>query len=107
LRRAASSPRSLILATYDVFTDRAAELGHPRARGQTLEEYRLSVAGTGGSHLDDLDALTRLATGAAYAGREPDAADAEAAGRASEAVVRAMRRKASFAQRLTGPYRRR
>jgi transglutaminase-like putative cysteine protease len=108
LRRAASSPRSLILATYDVFTDRAAELGHPRAPGQTLEEYRRAVgSGSGGSHLDDLDALTRLATGAAYAGREPDPADAEAAGQASEAVVRAMRRRASLAQRLTGPYRRR
>ena len=54
-----------------------------------------------------LDALTRLATGAAYAGREPDADDAEVAGRASDAVVRAMRRDASLAQRITGPYRRR
>jgi transglutaminase-like putative cysteine protease len=107
LRRAGSSPRDLILATYDVFTDRAAELGHPRVPGQTLDEYRLAVVGTSGSHRDDLDSLTRLATGAAYAKREPDAGDAEAAGRASEAVVRAMRRDASWSQRLTGPYRRR
>ena len=107
LRRASSSPRSLILATYDVFTDRAAELGHPRPPGQTLDEYRRAVAGTSGPPLDDLDSLTRLVTDAAYAGREPGAADAEAAGRASHAVVRAMRRDASWAQRLTGPYRRR
>jgi hypothetical protein len=107
LRRAASSPRGLILATYDVFTDRAAELGHPRAPGQTLDEYRRAVARAKGPDLDDLDALTRLVTGAAYAKREPDAADVEAAGRASEALVRAMRREASLAQRLTGPYRRR
>jgi transglutaminase-like putative cysteine protease len=107
LRRAGSSPRDLILATYDVFTDRAAELGHPRVPGQTLDEYRRAVAGTSGSQLGDLDALTRLTTGAAYGGREPDAADAEAAGRASGSVVRAMRRDASWTQRLTGPYRRR
>ena len=107
LRRAGSSPRGLILATYDVFTDRAAELGHPRAPGQTLDEYRRAVAGRSASQLDELDALTRLATGAAYAGREPDADDAEVAGRASDAVVRAMRRDASLAQRITGPYRRR
>ncbi len=30
LRRAGPAPRTLILATYDVFAERAAELGHPR-----------------------------------------------------------------------------
>ena len=43
----APSRARLILATYDVFTDRAAELGHPRTPGQTLEEYRRAVAVVG------------------------------------------------------------
>ena len=109
LRRAASSPRSLILATYDVFTDRAAELGHPRAPGQTLEEYRRAVAQR---HERDRSSTTSTRSrvwppAPPTPGREPDPGDAEAAGQASEAVVRAMRRRASLAQRLTGPYRRR
>jgi len=107
LRRAGARPRSLILATYDVFTDRAAELGHPRAPGQTLEEYRTAVAASGAPTNGELDRLTRLATDAAYAGREPDRDDADAATEASGEVVRAMRRDAGWTQRLTGPYRRR
>ena len=36
LRRASDEPRGLILATYDVFTERAGELGFPREPGQTV-----------------------------------------------------------------------
>jgi transglutaminase-like putative cysteine protease len=104
LRRAGHDPRAMILATYDVFADRAAELGYPRERGQTIEEYRRASASVGA---DALDRLSRLATDAAYAGRDPDRADADAAGKASDEIVHAMRRRAGWAQRLTGPYRRR
>ena len=107
LRRAGPAARSLVLATYDVFTDRAAELGHPREPGQTLEEYRRDVAGERRFGGGDLDRLTKLATDAAYAGRELDRDDVEAVRLASDSVVRAMRREAGWAQRLTGPYRRR
>lgn len=107
LRRAGSEPRSLILATYDVFTERAAELGHARAPGQTIEEYRRAVAGAGRLGGDDLDRLTDLATRAAYAGGEFGRDDAETVRLASESVVRAMRRDAGWSQRLIGPYRRR
>jgi transglutaminase-like putative cysteine protease len=107
LRHAGPAPRSLVLATYDVFTDRAAELGHPRAPGQTLEEYRRAVAGDARLGGDDLDRLTAVATLAAYGGDELDHDDAETVRRASDTVVRAMRREAGWTQRLTGPYRRR
>ena len=45
LRRASGEPRRLILATYDVFTERAAELGYARGAGETPEEYRAPRAG--------------------------------------------------------------
>ena len=40
LRRAAVEPRRLILATYEVFTERAAGIGLGRDPGETLNEYR-------------------------------------------------------------------
>ncbi len=107
LRRSGPGMRSVILAIYDVFADRAAELGHARAPGQTLEEYRLSVQASGVALDDDLARLTRLATDAAYAGREPARHEADEASRTSHAVVRAMRGQAGWVQRITGPYRRR
>lgn len=107
LRRAGSHPRGMILATYDVFADRAADLGHPRAPGQTLEEYRRAVAAATSAGADDLDRLTDLTTEAAYAPTEPRRDDVEEAMRASDAAMRALRRDAGWGQRLTGPYRRR
>lgn len=107
LRRAQHAPRSSILATYDVFADRAAELGHGRLPGQTLEEYRRAVTISGAEADGSLGQLTRLATDAAYALREPGRSDAEEATRASHEVMRAMRRQAGWSQRVTGPYRRR
>jgi transglutaminase-like putative cysteine protease len=107
LRRAGPAPRSSILATYDVFTDRAAELGYPRFPGQTIEEYRVAVSAAGPLGNGDLDRLSRVTSDAAYAAREPDDDDVAAATRSSDAVVRAMRRHAGWGQRLTGPYRRR
>lgn len=107
LRRARRVPRSLILATYDVFADRAAELGYPRREGQTIEEYRAAVASSGAPVDGDLTRLSVLATTAAYAAPEPDERQAEEATRTSHAVLRAMRRDAGWKQRVTGPYRRR
>ena len=107
LRRARRAPRSLILATYDVFADRAAELGYPRRDGQTIEEYRAAVTSSDAPVDGDLARLSLLATRAAYAAREPDEQQAEEATRMSHAVVRAMQRQAGWKQRVTGPYRRR
>ena len=107
LRKAGPAPRSLILTTFDVFEDRAAELGHARAPGQTLEEYRCAVETSGVAVDGDLVRLTRLTTDAAYAAREPGRHETDEATRTSQAVVRAMRRRAGWSQRVTGPYRRR
>jgi transglutaminase-like putative cysteine protease len=107
LRRAGAAPRNLILATYDVFSDRAAELGHPRLPGQTLEEYRRAVERSGSIRDGDLARLTKITTDAAYAARQLGRDDVDEAARSSEQVVRAMRRHAGWAQRITGPYRRR
>ncbi|HVF08523.1 MAG TPA: transglutaminaseTgpA domain-containing protein [Actinomycetota bacterium] len=107
LRRARRAPRSLILATYDVFADRAAELGYPRRVGQTIEEYRAAVASSGVPVDGDLTRLSMLATTAAYSAPEPDEHQAEEATRTSHAVLRAMRRHAGWKHRVTGPYRRR
>jgi len=107
LRRAGPAPRSLILATYDVFTDRAGELGHARSPGQTLEEYRRALVTSSDAADGDLVRLTRVVTHAAYAAREPERHEADEATRTSQAIVRTMRRQAGWAQRVTGPYRRR
>jgi transglutaminase-like putative cysteine protease len=107
LRSAAGEPRTLILATYDVFTERASELGFPRERGQTLEEYRARVASSGALADGDLDRLTRITADAAYAPREPDAAQAREATRAAETVLRGLRRATPLGQRLSGLYLRR
>ncbi|MGH2539410.1 MAG: transglutaminase TgpA family protein, partial [Actinomycetota bacterium] len=107
LRRAGPEPRSLIVTTYDVFTERAADLGHPRAPGQTIEEYRSVVTGSGALSNGDLERLTTLAVKAAYSSREPAPDDARAATEAADAVLRDLRRSTTLLQRLTGPYRRR
>ncbi len=107
LRRAQHVPRRSILVTYDVFADRAAELGHGRLPGQTLEEYRRAVSNSSAEADGSLGQLTQLATDAAYAPREPGRSDAEEATRTSHEVIRAMRRQAGWSQRVTGPYRRR
>ena len=62
---------------------------------------------SGASSNGDLDELTRIATDAAYASRSPAPTTPTRRRRASHAVVRAMRHRAGWTQRLTGPYRRR
>jgi transglutaminase-like putative cysteine protease len=106
LHRAADEPRSLILATYDVFTERAAELGFPRGSGETLEEYRRRLGASGRLSDGHLDRLTRIASSAAYAPEEPDAEASRAAGEAAATTLRDLRRSAPWAQRLLGHYRR-
>ena len=59
LRRASDEPRRLILTTYDVFTERAGELGFPREPGQTVEEYRARILASQPLSGGDLDRLTR------------------------------------------------
>jgi hypothetical protein len=106
LRRARHDPRQLILATYDVFTERAGELGFVRQRGETLEEYRGRMAASGRLAVDHLDRLTKVTAGAAYSPREPVAEDARAASADASQVLKELRKGTSLTQRVTGPYRR-
>jgi transglutaminase-like putative cysteine protease len=106
LHRAAHEPRSLILATYDVFTERAAELGFPRGPGETLEEYRRRMARSGRLSDGHLERLTRIASRAAYAPEEPDAEASRVAGEAAATTLKDLRRSAPWAQRILGHYRR-
>jgi hypothetical protein len=107
LRGAATEPRRLILVTYDQFTERAAGLGLGRGPGETLEEYRRKVMGTGYLSDGHLDRLTRLATAAAYSHHEPDGNQAEEAGQAADTAIREIRRAVGPSRWLVGLYRRR
>lgn len=106
LRRARHDPRQMILATYDVFTERAGELGFVRGRGDTLEEYRGRVAASGRLTDGHLDRLTRVASSAAYSPREPDADDARTATSDASQALRELRKSSGLAQRVVGAYRR-
>jgi transglutaminase-like putative cysteine protease len=105
LRRARGEPRRLILATYDVLAQRAADLGVGRSAGETPLEYLRRLEASG--RLDDghLERLTSLATRAAYAPDEPDADDALDAEADAREVLRSLRRTTPPVRRLTGAYR--
>jgi hypothetical protein len=105
LRKAGHEPRALILATYDVFAERAADLGHPKAPGETLEEYRRRLA-AGGSITDShLDRLTSIAGRAAYAPAEPAASDVGEASEAATSVLHDLREHTPIGRRIAGQYR--
>ena len=106
LHRARHDPRQLILATYDVFTEQAGELGFVRLRGETLDEYRARVAASGRLRDGHLDRLTRVASGAAYSPREPGVEDARAAAMDASVALKELRKGTSLSQRVTGAYRR-
>ncbi|HEY8018802.1 MAG TPA: transglutaminaseTgpA domain-containing protein [Actinomycetota bacterium] len=106
IRRARHDPRQLILATYDVFTQRAGELGFVRNRGETLDEYRARVAASGRLRDGHLDRLTRVASGAAYSPRAPGDEDARAASEDASQALKELRKGTSLSQRVTGAYRR-
>ena len=106
LRRASDEPRGLILATYDVFTERAGELGFPREPGQTVEEYRARILASQPLSGGDLDRLTRLTADAAYAPRDPQPDQAREATQAADSALKELRKRTGFGQRVGGLYRR-
>ena len=105
LRRAAAEPRRMILATYEVFTERAAGMGLGRGRGETLDEYRRKVLDTGYLSDGHLDRLTRLTTAAAYSPHEPDDGQAQEATDAADTAIREIRRAVGPAAWFVGLYR--
>jgi len=103
----AHDPRTLVLATYDVFTDRARELGVARSPGETPDEFRRKLAAT-----DTLDGanepLTRMTSDvvrAAYAADDPDAGVAASVRHDADAVLHALRAATPLRQRVLGRYR--
>ncbi|MGZ5306664.1 MAG: transglutaminase TgpA family protein [Actinomycetota bacterium] len=105
LRRAGREPRALILATYDVFAERAADLGHPKTPGETLEEYRRRLAAGGLITDGHLDRLTSIAGRAAYASTEPAASDVREASDAATTVLHDLRERTPIGRRIAGQYR--
>jgi hypothetical protein len=105
LRRAGEEPRRLILATYEVFTERAAGIGLDREPGETLNEYRTKVMGTGYLSNGHLDRLTKLASAAAYSPHAPAAEQAEEAGSAADTAIREIRRSVGPTAWFVGLYR--
>ena len=105
LRKAGREPRALILATYDVFAERAADLGHPKTPGETLREYRTRLA-TGGMITDGhLDRLTSIAGRAAYSPAEPAESDVREASEAATTVLHDLRERTPIGRRIAGQYR--
>ncbi len=105
IRKAGHEPRALILVTYDVFTERAADLGHPRGPGETLQEYRHRLGSSGTVKTDQLDRLTAITGRAAYAPEDPAVEDVHRASEAATATLRGLREGASLRQRVLGQYR--
>jgi transglutaminase-like putative cysteine protease len=103
--RRAHSGRSRILAEYDAFTDRAADLGFPRAPGETIEEYRLRVASSVRLSDGQLGRLSAAAERAAYGMEEPPEADVRALHADARVALRDVRRSVGLAQRIRGLYR--
>jgi hypothetical protein len=103
----AHDPRGLILATYDVFTDRARELGVGRSPGETPEEFRRKLAGA--DKLDgaaaSLNRMTTEVVRAAYAAEDPDAGTVASVRRDADEVLHALRAATPLRERVIGRYR--
>jgi transglutaminase-like putative cysteine protease len=105
LLRAGHAPRALILATYDVFTKRAADLGYGRSPGETLDEFRRRLSTSGAVTDGHLDRLTSIAVRAAYASQDPPESDVRDASKAASTVLHDLRDKTAWRRRLAGQYR--
>jgi hypothetical protein len=105
VRRAGDEPRRLILASYDVFADRAAELGLPLGVGETPREYARRVVQDGRVGDGRVDRLATLTTRAAYALAEPSAEDALDAAADAQVVLQELAGATPLRQRVAGRLR--
>lgn len=115
--RRAKDPRSLVLATFDVFAARAGDLGVERREHETLSEFAGKIRRSStvravphlaeGSHDTPVGVLTDLAQRAAYAppGTIGDA-DARRAGESARSALRALRRARGRVRNLAHVWRR-
>jgi hypothetical protein len=105
VRRAGDEPRRLILASYDVFADRAAELGLPRGVGETPREYARRVVEDGRVRDGRVDRLAALTTRAAYAPQEPSTEDALDAAADAQVVLQELTSATPLRRRVAGRLR--
>jgi transglutaminase-like putative cysteine protease len=105
LASAGRHPRELVLATYDVFTARAADLGLGRSAGETMREYGERLRAGSRTSNGDLERLTTIASRAAYARDGIGRDDATAAQAAARQAFRALRRDRGRLRQLVGIYR--
>ena len=106
---AARDPRTLILATYDVFGERAGELGLGRSPGETPEEFRRKLLSADVLADGDDPRLARMTSAvvrAAYAPADPDEQTAGEVAADATAVLHDLRDAVPLRQRLLGLYRR-
>ena len=103
----AHDPRTLVLATYDVFTDRARELGVGRSPGETPDEFRRKLAATDtlNGAAEPLARMTAQVVRAAYAADTPDPDAAAGVRRDADEVLHAIRAATPLRQRVLGRYR--
>jgi hypothetical protein len=106
LHHAAREPRALILATYDVFSERAADLGFGRGLGETPFEYRRRVEATDVLVDGHLERLTGCVVRAAYGSQTPSDDDALDATADADRIIHDLRRSTPLRRRLFGIYRR-
>jgi hypothetical protein len=106
LHNAAREPRALILATYDVFSERAADLGFGRGPGETPFEYRRRVEAADVLVDGHLERLTGSVVRAAYGSRAPSDDDALDAAADADQIIRDLRHSTPLRRRLFGIYRR-
>jgi hypothetical protein len=106
IHNAAREPRALILATYDVFSERAADLGFGRGPGETPFEYRRRVEAADVLVDGHLERLTGSVVRAAYGSRAPSDDDALDAAADADQIIRDLRHSSPLRRRLFGIYRR-
>jgi hypothetical protein len=106
---AAHDPRGRIIARYDVFADRARELGWGRSPGETPEEFRRRLAAyeeLGEDGREPLARLTQTVVSAAYGPNDPDGGADDEVERDAAVVLHRLRDTTSMRQRVMGLYRR-
>jgi hypothetical protein len=101
----ARRPAEIVLAEFDAFTGRAADLGLGRRPGETLREYRDRLRQTVRFSDGHLERLTSAVTRAAYAAGPVSRDEAKDAVAASGLAMRDLRRGTPFARRVAGLFR--
>jgi transglutaminase-like putative cysteine protease len=101
----ARSPKDRVLATFDVMSQRAADVGLGRRQDETLGEYQARLRQRVPALDGSFDKLTELTSRAAYSEEGVERDQAERASTWSRAVVREIRKATSVGSRVIGLFR--